>query len=160
MIYTHELIFEDDSFVYSFKANQSIKYTVSFSPSLWFLGNNVYEISIANGNYDIKNTAGYDENLYFTIVAIISDFFKRHAAVTVGYVCDSSDRQSRGKARAKLFLKWFDAAKHEDFIHLQGITFLDEFNQEYHSGIIFQKDNPDKEQIQENFYLLNQEYSK
>lgn len=160
MIYVFERDAKDGDTFYTFLTSDNVEYLITLSPSFWNIAKNVYEMTMSNESDAIKNIAGYDKCIAPTICAILLDFLTTDLSIAIGYVCESIDRQSRGKARAKLFLKWFDAAKREDFIHLQGITFLDEFNQEYHSDIIFQKDNPDSDLIQENFYTINQENSK
>ena len=87
---------------YLFETDQKIVYAISFSEEFEIGGCMSYQFSIGNEN---NSHGSMDMKIRKTIIAIIRNFFELNQNVLL-YLCDNSDH--REKARAKLFLKWFN----------------------------------------------------
>ena len=105
-------------YVYELQNTCNDSYETAFLPSGWFVntlaGEYVFEVSVKPIN-QIKNT---DKNLLPLLIPIFKDFLS-NVDFAVMYVCESLDGQERGAARARLFLKWYNSSKDNNFTHLQ-----------------------------------------
>ena len=129
---------------FRFATKNGITYRIGFYPDEYFMRDKAYHFFIDNED-DVR--APTDTDVFKVIALVLEEFFSYDASVML-YICDPRDK--RESVRAALYKRWFENYEGKEYLTLKDIE-LDFKGYIVYSGMILRKDNPEYDDIIDNF---------
>ena len=133
--------------LFTFVTKNGLKYFVAFRKLDFKLDyfQNLYSVDF----WEIQSqTFIKDIFIEKTIILILFDFFDNHPKAVLHYVCDSIDH--RQNVRSRLFDKWYNKSKNDEFSKLDMTYKVENLAIEYKLEFVFKTEYYDFEKVQEN----------
>lgn len=132
-----------NDYAFIFHTSTNVVYYVSFKEDMEIAGLISYQFIIERKS----GKQGHDEDVKYSIIAIINEFFAKNNDILL-YICDTSD--GREAIRNRLFVRWFKESDNNDMFEIRTANAVVE-GEGMFFAIIFKKSNPKYTEISSEF---------